>query len=719
MSINFFNSYPLKQGALLSKDGVLFSIFSRNATYVELYLFDKDDDLKPIQNFILDNKHNKIGDIWHIFVKGIKEGQLYLYKIDGEFNPLKGAKFNKHKYIIDPYAKALTKIPDLNCIDNCLSYDKNLSSEDRDLTISKEDNIRGIQKCIVINDEFDWEGDRPLNYPIQDIIIYEAHVKGLTFGKGTDGKIKNVKIEHKGTYKGIIELIPYLKELGITSLELLPVQEFHRYEYYSNKNPITQENLYNYWGYSTMAFFAPSVYYAHDAKDTVNEFKSMVKALHKAGIEIILDIVFNHTAEGNEYGPTFSFKGIDNSIYYILDKEKRYYMNFSGCGNTLNCNHPIVRNFILDCLKYWVVSMHVDGFRFDLASILGRDESGHVIENSPTIREIIEDPLLRDTKLIVEPWDAGGAYQVGSFPGDRWCEWNDKFRDNTKSFWIYDKNFKGKKATRIAGSSDLYFGKKPFHSINFISAHDGFTLNDLVSYNSKHNYANGENNRDGHNYNISYNYGYEGITDEEEINFIRKRQMKNMLCSLLLSVGTPMLLHGDEFARTQKGNNNAYCQDSEISWLDYNYIEKNNDLFEFTKNLIAFRKKHPALKRPDFFTGKDNVGNTFKDITWFNNFSGPEIWDDENNVLSFLIDGSEIAREEDDNHFYIIMNATEKDKYFLLPPSPSSDKWFEMINTNKNTDKNFDENKALSFIPSYKYLVNKKSVVLFMSKTKI
>ncbi|MFH1760559.1 MAG: alpha-amylase family glycosyl hydrolase, partial [bacterium] len=426
-------------------------------------------------------------------------------------------------------------------------------------------------------------------------------------------------IKHKGTFRGIIEKIPYLKKLGITAVELMPIHEFDENEIL-RYDPVTKNKLKNYWGYSTINFFAPRGKYSASGTlgQQVKEFKTIVKALHKSNIEVILDVVFNHTAEGNEFGPTICFRGIDNSIYYMLENGRNY-KNYSGCGNTLNCNHPIVQSFILDCLVYWVLEMHVDGFRFDLASILGRDKNGTVLENPPVIERISENPLLRDTKIIAEAWDAAGLYQVGRFPGDRWAEWNGRFRDDIRAFWRGDKGCVPKFATRFTGSSDLYehANKRPFHSINFVTCHDGFTLNDLVSYNEKHNLMNGEENADGDNNNLSNNCGFEGPVENKEINRLRERQMKNFILTLFLSQGLPMLLSGDEFKRTQQGNNNAYCQDNEISWLDWDLLKKHRSFFSFVKNLIWFRKTHPVFRRGSFFQGKDTGLNGLEDIKWY------------------------------------------------------------------------------------------------------
>ena len=484
---------PFPFGATPVAFGVNFAVFSRNATSLRLCIYDRPEDGQPSFEYHLDPRQNRTGDIWHVHVDGVGPGALYAWRADGPFMPERGFRFNPNKILLDPYAKALTG-DFIWSVDAARAYD--VQDSRADLSFSQIDDAARMPKCIVIDDdEFDWQGDRPLNLPLRHCVIYEAHVRGFTAGKGAG-------VSAPGTYQGLIEKIPYLKELGVTSLELLPIQEFDEFEN-SRVSPSTGKPLAQYWGYSTLAFFAPKGLYSSSGAmgQQVTEFKTMVRELHAAGIEVILDVVFNHTGEGNELGPTVSFRGLDNTIWYMLDEDPRRYKNYSGCGNTLNCNHPVVRSFILDCLHYWVVDMHVDGFRFDLGSILGRDQKGHLLENPPVIEQIAEDPVLRQTKIIAEAWDAGGAYQVGGFPGGRWAEWNDRYRDDIRRFWRGDEKTVGALATRLTGSSDLYLrdGRKPFHSINYITSHDGFTLCDLVSYNGKHNQANGENNNDGHN----------------------------------------------------------------------------------------------------------------------------------------------------------------------------------------------------------------------------
>jgi glycogen operon protein len=702
----------LPLGASLINEGVNFAIFSRNATAVTLIIFESADNNSPWVEIPLDKREHKTGNIWHCFIKGLGAGTCYLYRADGPYFPEKGQRFNPHKTLIDPYAKALTDVSNWD-YGKCAGYDT--EKPGRDLTYSYDDNIAHQPRGIVIDDTFDWQGDTPINYPLRFSVIYETHVKGLTANP-------NSGVKHPGTYRGVIEKIPYLKDLGITSLEFLPVQEFNENEIIRN-HPRTGKKLKNYWGYSTAAFFAPKGSFAADKTPgaQVNEFKEMVRELHKAGIEVILDIVFNHTAEGNEQGPTFSFRGLDNSIYYILNENKRYYQNYSGCGNTVNCNHPVVRTFIMDCLRYWVTEMHVDGFRFDLGSILGRDQSGRIMENPPTLEQIAEDPILNSTKIIAEAWDAGGAYQVGWFPGGRWAEWNDKYRDNVRKYWRGDPKETRYLATRIAGSSDLYLrdGRKPFHSINFITSHDGFTMKDLVSYNNKHNEENGENSWDGCSNNLSFNYGAEGQTNDPVITMLRERQIKNFFATLLVSLGTPMLLGGDEIARTQKGNNNAYCQDNEISWYDWSLLEKNAALYRFVKEMIAFRLRHPGFMRPEFYTGRGGDYKGIPDISWFDEKGECPDWDEIGSYLALRLFGSkaDILADRDDNDFYIMFNSDIDPKVFTLAHPPPKKEWRRVVDTGVPSPNEILLPGNEEHLPSQNmYSVKARSIVILISK---
>ena len=734
--ISLMPGNPGLLGAIPKAEGVYFSIFSRNATGMILCIYEKPHDDVPVASLHLDPIRNRTGDVWHCFIPGLKSEVLYLWRAEGPFAPQEGHRFNPYKVLIDPYAKAITDGSLELC--SALAYDEN--SPEKDLSISTTPNDGFMPKCVVVEDEYNWENDTPLNYPLKDCIIYETHVRGLT-------KSVTAKVKHHGTYRGVVEMIPYFKSLGITSLELLPVQEFDSSERF-RRNPITGEKLSNYWGYSPIAFFAPESSYVfdegvdHDSycpSYPVKEFKYMVRELHKAGIEVILDVVFNHTAEGNELGPTLSFRGLDNSIYYMLAEDKRYYRNYSGCGNTLNCNHPVLRTFIMDCLHYWVVTMHVDGFRFDLGSILGRDSQGNLLANPPVIESIAEDPILRDTKIIAEAWDAGGAYQVGAFPGGRWAEWNDRYRDDVRRFWRGDEGFTPLLATRITGSSDLYLknGKRPFHSINFVTSHDGFTMNDLVSYSRKHNEANGENNCDGIAENYSSNYGTEGPSNAPFIEETRNRQVKNFFATLLLSIGTPMLLGGDEFRRTQNGNNNAYCHDNELTWYDWSLLKKHKDIYRFVKCLIAFRKSHNAFRREDFFrgVGKRSIGNigasgqskinkykpndisdigTLPDIIWYDQNGLPPQWNKMGKVLVARIN-ERISSGDFPCSYLLAFNASPEAVQICLPHDNEQDIWKRVIDTSFPPPHEIEEKDQPVLSDQQKYLMSPRSFILLIS----
>lgn len=711
--LTFLPGKPLPQGATLLDGGVNFSVFTRHGSGVILEFFENADDETSYCTYRFDGHINRTGDIWHVFVSGLGKNALYLYRVDGSFKPSEGLRFNENAYLLDPYAKALTP---RSIFSRDASGNRSRSGKDPDLAYETHHSALNFPKCIVIDDdEFDWQGDRPLNYPLRFSVLYEAHVRGLSVHPSS-------KLPHAGTYRGIIEAIPYLTDLGITSLELLPINEFDENES-TRINPRTGEKLKNYWGYSTIAFFAPKATYAAEANGSgpVNEFKEMVRELHKAGIEIILDIVFNHTAEGNERGPTISFRGFDNPIYYMLEDNKRYYRNYSGCGNTFNCNHPVVRTLIIDCLRYWITEMHIDGFRFDLGSILGRDQKGRMLENPPMLERIAEDPILRHTKIIAEAWDAGGAYQVGWFPGGRWAEWNDRYRDDVRMFWRGDNSQAQHFATRMTGSSDLYLrdGRKPFHSINFLTSHDGFTLNDLVSYNGKHNDENGESNRDGSDHNISFNYGFEGPTINPSIENVRNRQIKNMLLSLLVSLGTPMLLMGDEIRRSQGGNNNAYCQDNEISWMNWEYINDHADVFRFVREAIRFRKRHKAFLRPEFLTGTNTVYHPSPDVSWFDQTGKMADWTKMDQFLAYNLIGSQasILSDCDDNDFYLMFNASSQDITATVCAPPAGKAWFRAIDTSRSSPEDILESGNEQLLENQeKYVILARSSVVLISR---
>jgi len=547
---------------------------------------------------------------------------------------------------------------------------------------------------------------------MDETIIYELHVKGFTFSS-TSGTTA------PGTYRGLAEKIPYLKELGITAVELMPVQEFDEFENV-NVNPLTGEKLKNFWGYSTISFFAPKAQYSHSGKmgEQVSEFREMVKQFHNSGIEVILDIVFNHTAEGDHLGPTINFRGIDNSIYYILKNDKRFYHNFSGCGNTLNCNHPLVRDYILDCLRYWVVEMYVDGFRFDLASILGRDQKGNILSNPPLLERISEDPILRNTKIIAEAWDAGGAYQVGAFPG-RWAEWNGVYRDDVRSFWRRDTGTVRNFATRLTGSYDLYgsLNKNPLNSINFITCHDGFTMNDLVSYTTKHNIANGEHNRDGENNNLSFNLGIEGNDATPLIHSLRNRLIKNFMTTLFMSQGVPMILAGDEFRRTQQGNNNAYCQDNEISWLNWDLMDTHSDIVRFLKMLIRFRKQHPVLRQARFATGETATGFNAPDCQWHGIQPGKPDWNDHSHSIALQLNGryTRLTHEGTDRDIYMVFNASLYTLKFQIPRPFNGSKWIDIIDTSRESPYDILDEKDASLIEGKEIRVKKLSSRVLIS----
>ncbi len=556
-------TYPL--GASVHPDGVNFSVYSKHSIALDLLLFDAPDSARPARVISLDPRRHRTYHYWHVFVPGLKPGQIYGYRAVGPVNPKRGLRFDPDKVLLDPYGRCVVVPP---------TYSRRAASR-------PGDNTATAMKSVVADPHaYDWEGDTPLKRPFAQTVIYEAHVRGFTRHPSS-----GVAPDKRGTYAGFIEKIPYLQDLGITAVELLPVFQFDAQD--------APPGLVNYWGYSPVSFFAPHAAYSsrRDPQGPLDEFRDLVKALHRAGIEVILDVVYNHTAEAGHTGPTLCFRGLANDTYYILTDGGERYADYTGTGNTLNANNPIVRRLIVDSLRYWVEEMHVDGFRFDLASILSRDETGHPLENPPVLWDIESDPVLAGTKLIAEAWDAAGLYQVGTFVGDSWKEWNGKFRDDVRAFMRGDKGTVPRMAVRLLASPDLYAHdeREPEQSINFVTCHDGFTLNDLVSYSRKHNEANGEGNRDGTDYNLSANYGVEGPTDDPAIERIRNRQVKNFLAVTLLALGTPMLLMGDEVRRTQRGNNNAYCQDNEISWFDWSLLEKHADIHRFVKQLIHYR----------------------------------------------------------------------------------------------------------------------------------
>jgi isoamylase len=654
---------PLPLGTLESAGGVNFAIFSRHASRVRLELFDRPEDAAPARIIDFDSKFNRTGDIWHVWVKGIASGQLYAYRVDGPYEPSEGHRFNFNRLLLDPWATAISRLPPWD-FPSARGYDP--SSPERDLTISKLDNAGSMPKCVFVNEPFDWDGDQPLRHVWPKTIIYETHVRGFTIHPQSGS-------DHPGTYRGLMEKIPYLKALGVTAVELMPVQEFNESSL-TRQNPQTQQPLRNYWGYDPVSFSAPKATYSSldGLGQQKREFKEMVREFHAAGIEVILDVVFNHTAEGDELGPTLCFRGIDNAMAYTLAGDKRYYKNYTGTGNTINANRPVMREHILGALRYWMAEMHVDGFRFDLASVLDRDGDGNLLANAPLLEQIAEDPILRDVKIIAEAWDAAGAYQVGSFSECRWAEWNGRYRDDVRRFWRGDEGMLGLFASRISGSADIYTksGKGPESSINFVTCHDGFTLNDLVSYRYKHNEANGENNQDGSDANYGENYGEEGETTDAAIETMRKRQIKNFFLTLLISRGVPMLLGGDEFRRTQRGNNNAYCQDNETNWVDWTYLDRHQEIYRFARGMIAFRGAHPVLSTERFYTEAE--------IQWLNPEGGLPDWFNPNeNKLGCLI------RENGQDALLLMFNASTETADFRLPPQPQGFRWHLAVDTSE------------------------------------
>jgi isoamylase len=691
--------YPL--GAALSSEGVNFALYSQNASEVFLLLFDKPD-ADPTDIIKLENRTKYI---WHTFVNGLKAGQIYAYKVKGDFNPSCGMRFNDNKLLIDPYAKALTG-KFINRDNLLLPYDPNKQA--KDMSLDTRDNTRLVPKSIVVDDRFDWHGDSPSHTPLEKLIIYETHLKGFTVHPSS-------KVSKPGTYLGFIEKIPYLKDVGVNAVEFLPLHEFYVEDFLASKG------LTNYWGYNTIGFFTPESSYSSQKYSgcQVEEFKTLVRELHKAGIEVILDVVFNHTAEGNEMGPTMCFRGIDNPSYYALTgsttEPYRYYMNYTGCGNTMNFDNPAVIRMVMDCLRYWVETMHVDGFRFDLASVLGREQG--IFEKSACFFDAVaQDPVLSRTKLIAEPWDLG-TYQVGNFPVD-WSEWNGRFRDTMRKLGKGDGGQIKDLGWRLTGSADLYGedGRSAYNSVNFITCHDGFTLYDLVSYNNKHNEANLEDNRDGSNDNNSWNCGFEGETNDPAINALRKQLVKNYICYLLFSLGTPMILGGDEFMRTQKGNNNAYCQDNEISWFNWNDIEKNNDIFVFFKKVIAFIKKYTVCQKQKFYRGVDGDGDNMPDIQWFGIDGKIPLWNDfEARTLCYMLDGSEEKSLCGDYQLFFILNADYKAQNVKLP-SLNGRQWHRVIDTSLKSGEDFLDEGNEKIINPDSYTANPRSTIVLLSK---
>ena len=680
------SAHPL--GATTYPDGVNFSLFSESAIEITLLLFDRRTAIEPAQVIRLDPFQNKTFHFWHVFVRGCRPGTYYAFRVDGPMDVSAGHRFNPNKVLIGPYAKGI-------CRDLWRRGD----------AVGPDDNLATSMRCAVVDlADYDWEGDRPLKRPLHESIIYEVHVGGFT--RSPDSGVRQ-----PGTFAGMIEKIPYLEALGITAVELLPVCEFD--DSYVSLNP-TGEPLRNYWGYSTVGFFSPHSGYCvrRDGISHINEFRDLVKALHKAGIEVILDVVFNHTDEGNELGPTQSFRGLDNRTFYLLDPNNpAVYMNYSGTGNTVNANHPLPQKLIVDCLRYWVEEMHVDGFRFDEGSILARGEDGTPLLHPPVIWQIELEDALANTKLIAEAWDAAGLYQVGHFPGDRWAEWNGRYRDDIRRFVRGEAGLTGAIASRLTGSADIYQsrGQSPENSINFVTVHDGFTLNDLVSYNDKHNEANGEGNRDGITENLSWNCGHEGPTTDVEIAELRIRQMKNFVTILMLSRGVPLLLGGDEIRRTQGGNNNPYNQDNATTWFDWTMAGSNQAMLRFVQRMIGFRKAHPALRGRHFYTGKVNERG-MPDIAWHGTMLGSPGFDDPlGRALACTIAG--FAGDAD---LHVMMNMFWEPLDFEVPTDPQRT-WLVAVDTFAATpDDIADPDRRRSLRPS-PCTVQGRSIVILTS----
>ncbi|MEO6286371.1 MAG: glycogen debranching protein GlgX [Dyadobacter sp.] len=689
--IKFRRGHVLPFGATMVPNGINFSIYSSEAIDCTLVLFERGE-AEPFAEIRFPEEF-RTGNVYSMIVFDLDYERLeYGYRMDGPFKPEEGHRFDKSIILSDPYAKAI-------------------GGRDSWLATPNWDNIYPYRSRLVFED-FDWENDHPLETPIEDLVIYEMHVRGFT--QHPSSKVKN-----PGTFAAIRSKIAYLKELGINCVELMPIYEFDEWEN-SKENPVTGGLIVNFWGYSTVNFFSPKAGYAATGKFgmQVDELKTLVKELHKNGIEVMLDVVFNHTAEGDHRGHTISFRGIDNKTYYMLTPEG-YYFNFSGTGNTLNCNNPVVRNMVLDCLRYWAADYHIDGFRFDLAAILGRDQNGAPLSNPPLLESLAYDPILAKCKLVAEAWDAGGLYQVGSFPAyGRWAEWNGKYRDSIRKFLKGDEGLIGELAQCIQGWPDLYHYRGPTASINFISCHDGFTLYDLFAYNEKHNEANGENNNDGGNDNHSWNCGVEGETDDAFINQLRHKQIKNALSILMVSQGVPMILSGDEVGVTKSGNNNTYCHDNELNWLDWGLLEKNADIYYFAQRITRFRRAHPVLRSRTHFQHRDYVNSGYPDIS----FHGTQAWhadfSESSRCLAFMLDGAHAKSGTiEDDTVYVAMNSYWDALYYELPALPNGRNWYLAVNTDMPTgDDIYDIGKEPKLDDQGRFLVGGRATVILIGK---
>lgn len=660
-------------------DKTRFSIFSTHATSVQLHFFNEPEATEPEKTFELE----RLGDLWAIELDQVKTGQLYLYKVYGPYQPLEGKRYNSHQFLLDPWATELKGCFDWTS-ESIYQYDQN--SEEADLSLNKNSNSLAIPRCVVSDPSFDWEGDVKPDHPWSETILYETHLAGFT-------RHFSSKVKHPGTYRGFIEKIPYIKSLGITAVELLPIHEFEGYQH--KRDPGSRHSIRNFWGYNTISYFSPCRQYASESGPGANvEFKQLVQALHRENIEVILDVVFNHSAESDELGPTFSFRGIDNEVWYLLDNQ-RLYQNHSGCGNTLNVNHPLVCDFILSCLDHWVRNYHIDGFRFDLGAVFSRNQHGQPEITQPIIEKISNWAEEHNVKLISEPWDASGLYTLGSFPPE-WHDWNGQYRDVVRKFWKGEEDLTRFFCTRIMGSSDIFHNDKDaLNSINFMTAHDGFTLNDLVSYSRRHNLANGENGNDGEAHNHSANWGVEGATSDATILRLRDKMKKNFLLTLFLSRGVPMLLAGDEFSRTQQGNNNAYCQDNEISWINWNLCHEHEGLIDFTRQCIAFKKSHPTFFHHD---------DIFAETEWFNQELQTPDW--ENPMLKHICCHKKFEGEAG---FLVIFNSEDTPIFQKLPTS-STGNWLLLADTSLQ-DQAFSLTSS-KVIDKTEIQVKEKSIVL-------
>jgi len=719
---NLLPGSPEPLGPSVSEEGINFAFHSSGASRVELMLFDNITDRRPSQIIPLSAAANRTGDVWHIFVEGLPNRTLYNLRADGPYEPAKnGTRFNANKTLIDPYAPAISGDFYWQSGD-ALGYDNtDPADEGRHLTPSKVDNLQGAPRCIAYRSDFDWENDRHPDTPIEESIIYEVNVRGFTRHHSSESDLA-------GTYRGFIEKIPYLQELGVTAVELLPIMEFDQFDG-PFRDPTTGERLSNAWGYNTVAFFAPESHYSYYGKlgAQIDEFKMFVRELHKNGIEVILDVVFNHTREGNHYGPTISFKGLDNNLYYMLTPQPQFYNDFTGCGNTLNCNHPVVRKFILDCLRYWVTEMHVDGFRFDLAAVFAIDVDQQEKGKTPIIHEIETDPVLSRIKLIAEPWSIR-QYRLGSFSDRRWAEWNGKFRDAVRQ-WVKSEPIAGELARRVAGSYDLFGnepdekeGRSPFLSINFVTCHDGFTLNDLVSYNEKHNTRNGENNQDGANDNHSWNCGYEGDAraadlpgqTKVEIEDLRRKQIKNCLTLLFVSQGTPMLLYGDEMRRSAGGNNNTVFQDNELNWINWDDAKTHADILRFTKLIIAFRKRHQLAPRWRYMTADEAETPPLRNITWHGVKADQADFSDSSRFIAWVLEGFE-SRQRSDLPIYVGANTFWEPLTVELPETKGR-RWYRVVDTALPVGEDIVPEEEAFFIPDPTYVIRPRTTVVMVAR---